>query len=531
MDPYPRNPADPALTQRIVEGELSMLGAGLSTCTNELPSPGDRWCAFSRSEQAGATELWVVNVSWALTHAPVACDEASQNCLRLTTDLWTGSQLWGPSHPYTHRFDGDTLIFHADAPADVREPYEGPVYAWRPGWPVARRISGERGVVCNGHRLSAAVYCIDALDVDIEPDALFSAPVWRSFDLIAGVLDADTAEPLSLVEHISFPTGDSSAFRAQFTRSGDKLAYSSVLEGATHETLRWVALDGPLPFAPQAVLEDAAQWELAHDGAAAYVLRGFSRETRLGTLAVVDFPSGDNVRSIATDVLHLDPVGAFDDLLSDDDHGLGYDRVTPSGEAFELIADRTKLDQIQSVAINVEGPRLSANGAHTTFFQSTGEVWPVAKVARNDGSGSCTLNTALQAETYGARFSPDSQRVLWIEYGRSGSEEGWSADPSTCGQRAKFGDWVLGYSVVGEFVVFEGGDAEDSTSYLNYTRLPRAATSPPVIPLVVEESPGYPFVTLADGDGTYIVYTASKDKPDRHGLFVHGPLEAGLPAP
>ena len=529
VDPYPRNYADPTLTKRVVEGELALVGSGMSACTNQLPAPGDRWCAFSRATDDGATELWVVNVSQARENAPVACDGSEQECLRLTSQLWTGSQLYGPMHPYTHRFEGDTLIFHADAPSELREPYEGPIYAWRPGWEAARQVS-ELGVACTGHRLSAAIYCIDAADVDVAPLDEFLPPIWHSFDLLAGMLDVEADGPLSLVERIAVHDADLDSFRMRFTRSGNRLVYSSVPEGAERQTLRWLALDSPSPFEPGTVLEDAAQWELAHDDAAAYVLRGYSRESGVGTLALVDFPAAETVQQVASYVFHIDPVGALDDLLSTEDRGFGYDRSSPDGEVFEFIADRTKLDEVQTVAVDTAGLRVSADARYTLFFQKNDNGWPVATVGRNDGSGSCALNNDLLAETYSGKFSADGQRALWIEYGQSGSEEGWAADPSTCGEKAKFGDWVLGYTISGDFLVFEGGDAEDSTSYLNYTRLPRAATSPPVIPLIIVEGPKYPFVTLPDGDATYVVYTAPNDESDSQGLFVHGPLEEGLPA-
>lgn len=528
--PYPRTWADEALTQRLIEGEVSLVGSGFTACTNELPAPGDRWCAFSRAGQAGATELWVANVSQALREGPVSCDGTREACLQLTSNLWTGFQVWGPGHPYSHRFDGDTLIFHADAANDVREPYEGPVFAWRPGWSAARRISSERGVVCNGHRRSAVAYCIDALDVDVEPDGLFSAPVWHSFDLLAGKLDSNTEGPLPLVERIASPTGDSQAFRAQFTRQGDKLAYSSVLEGDAQQTLRWVSLTGVGPFETKTVLGDAAEWELAHDGAAVYVLRGFSPDNPLGNLALADFPSGANVQPIASDVDHIDLVGV-DDPLTEEDHGLGYVRWTSSGEAFDFIKDRTKVDEVQKLASSTQGHELAPDGAHTIFFQALRpDDYPAAQVARNDGSGACTLNRELGAETYGGRFSEDGSRVFWIEYGSSGSEEGWLADPETCQQKVQFGDWVLGYLLTSEFVVFEGGDEADSTSFLQYARWSASAATDTLTPLVVAEHPQR-LLTLHEGAATYLVYTRGGDSPESQGLFVHGPLETGFPAP
>ena len=96
-------------------------------------------------------------------------------------------------------------------------------------------------MACHRHRLSAGVYCIDALDVDIDPKASFEAPKWRSFDLLAGVLDENDDQPLRLVERIDLPDGDAQAFRAQMTRAGDKL----ILECRPGKHLRELALGGP----------------------------------------------------------------------------------------------------------------------------------------------------------------------------------------------------------------------------------------------------------------------------------------------
>lgn len=525
VEPYPRVPADAELTQQIVAGPLALVGSGFTACSNGLPASGEQWCAFSRLGASENTELWVVDVALALAEGEVSCTESHVGCLQLTTNLWTGSQLWGPAHPYTHRFDGDTLIFHADAPAEVREPYEGPVYAWRPGWEAARRISTERGVTCTGHRLSAKVYCIDAVDLGPEAEP-FDPPFWQAFDLLAGDLEQVVEGSLSLVERIALPAGKPWDFMAAFDRAGLGLAYSFPVGESGPGRLRWVPLT-EATLTPATVLDDAAEWTLAHDGVAAYVLRGFDSSTLLGQLSLIDFPSGENVRPIADDVSHIDPVGAFDDLLSQTDQGIGYDRETADGPSFDFLADRSMLDSIVTVGVDIQAPRVSPDGLYTQLYQNVAGGFPVAKVARNDGGGACTLNGSLQAETYGARFAQGGKRVYWIEFGRSGSEEGWSADPATCEARTKFGDWVLGYSVSGDYVFFEGGDSEDSTSFLQYARIPVEAPPEQVTPLVLLEHPRYPFLSLETQGATYLLYAGPADAPE--GLFVHGPLEAALP--
>jgi hypothetical protein len=525
-DPYPRTYADEELSQLLVEGPLSLVGSGITACTNGLPVTGDRWCAFSRETAEGATELWVVNITAAIAQPPIACDESSSACLKLTTTLWTGAQLWGPMHPYVHRFDGDTLLFLADAPDNVRQPYEGPVYAWRPGWESARRVTSDRGALCTGHRRSAAVFCIDALDVDPDAESVFGAPLWQSFDLIAGHVDVPPESALPLVERIPVPDGDPQSFRAQLARTGDRLAYSYPV--AEQSTLRWVPLDTEEIATPTRVLDDAVGWMLAHDGNAVYYLRAFDPETQLGELMVADFPTGANAQAIAPDVAHIDPVGAVDDPQSDQDRGIGFDRWRPEGASFDFLADRSMPTETVMVGVDLEAPRVSPDGVHSLFYQSNGPSWPVATVARNDGSGRCTLNTELGAETYAGTFSPDGQRVLWVEYGRSGSEEGWIAAPGDCQQKTKFGDWVLGFSLIDDFVYFEGGDEADSTSYLQYARIPSGPTSGTVTPLVIMQNPRYPLVGLHLGDAAHLVYASALDA-EQPGLFAHGPLELGFP--
>src|SRR5205085_12683758 len=111
------------------------------------------WCAFSRplpgASPGGTTgELWVLNVSKALAGTVPICDGSSADCVRLTAALWTGTAVYGDSHPSAHRFEGDTLIFHAGATPGPHDPYQGPIWAWRPGWKQPRQLTGPRGLLC-----------------------------------------------------------------------------------------------------------------------------------------------------------------------------------------------------------------------------------------------------------------------------------------------------------------------------------------------------------------------------------------------
>src|SRR5437773_1748113 len=147
---------------------LTLLGLLLSACSQPASAATDRWCAFSLPGNTDKdTELWVIDVARAIA-GPVACDGTSPSCLRLTSNLWTGQTGSGPSHPTTHRFEGETLIFHADSDPDVDE-YRGPIYAWRPGWPAARQISGPTAYSCTAHAHAETVVCIENLSDPNDP--------------------------------------------------------------------------------------------------------------------------------------------------------------------------------------------------------------------------------------------------------------------------------------------------------------------------------------------------------------------------
>jgi hypothetical protein len=161
-----------------------------------------------------------------------------------------------------------------------------------------------------------------------------------------------------------------------------------------------------------------------------------------------------------------------------------------------------------------------------TIYLSQLNFNPVAFVTQNDGSGSCLLTSDPHAETYGTHFTHGGRRAIWIEYGRnqSESEEGWHARPETCGDKTKFGDYVLGYHLFGdELVAFEGGDRADSTSWLQYTAIRHLPEEPMPLPVVVKEHPDATLNVFAVEGDTWIVFAVQEGDPDS-GLYLHGPL-------
>jgi hypothetical protein len=332
------------------------------------------------------------------------------------------------------------------------------------------------------------------------------------------------------VEHLTVPVDQPYSFAVQLDRAGKHLAFSSVPPGADREALRYVSLDELGTSPPAMVLDNAAQWVLSNDGNAVYALRDYDREQYLGELLVADFPSGQGASTIASSVFHIDPAGEDDAPLTDEDRGVGYDVETERGSAFDFLKDRTMPGAVQRLGDGVSGPRLAPTGSHTFLFQDTGEPWPLAQVIDHATNEACTLNRELTAETYGGRFTRDGRRAAWIEFGSAGSEAGYTANLD-CSDAVKFGDWVLDYQLQDDLVIFEGGDDMDSTSYLEYARLPSAAGRAASAPLHVSKEPSFPVASFTLADGTYLAFGASFGSPSVPGLYLHGPLEAALAPP
>jgi hypothetical protein len=173
--------------------------------------------------------------------------------------------------------------------------------------------------------------------------------------------------------------------------------------------------------------------------------------------------------------------------------------------------------------------QVSNDARHSiTLLEVRGGDFPSAYINHSDSSGQCRLTADYRSETYGVHFSDSSRLAFWIEFGRneSQSEEGWYAKADTCQDRAKFGDFVRWYSVLDdEFVVFEGGDLDDSTRWLEYSSL--RTTAGPNSPRVIQERTDGIVGILRAGSAAYTLYAVGGPEAPKDatpGLFLHGPL-------
>jgi hypothetical protein len=529
----PRVPADPALTRRLVGGPAALVG-GDAGCSADPRATSDRWCAFSRN--AGATtELWVIDVTRAAAGTPIPCDGSSPSCLRLTSNLWTGEPLWGASHPTAHRFEGDTLLFHADGGMGPGNVYQGLIWVWRPGWTAARALTGPHALLCAGERRTTAVMCFDEALVEATGTGFFDRPILRELDLTAAVVVESTAR-LPVVTRVRNASGDN-AWRARFSQDGATLAFSNVATPGATEALRVIRTADAGKVPPAMVLPDVADWEIAHDGSKLYYLTGYDRargEAASGTLTLADYPSGANPAVLLNSVRSFELLGAGGEVFSDVDRGLYLTYAgsgTLAGQA--LMPSRANPTDLIVLGTRAQGVQVASDVRHTLYFQDVhGAEFPVAYVSRNDRSGLCQLTSDVHAETYGAAFTASARTAVWIEYFRnqSDSEEGWSARPEDCGEKIKWGDYVAWYVLDGDdFVIFEGGDAADSTSWLQVTPLSRSPRDPWPSPTVINEHPEPGLGIVHTAGASWILYSVSRGDPAARGVYMHGPLRRRAP--
>jgi len=520
-----REIADPALNRRLVVGAFALVGNLRDSCTQGESTEGDRWCALSRTISNTRTELWVVNFTRAIAaKAPIACDGTSPDCLKVSDDLWVDYQFWGDSQPVAQRFEGDTLIFHS-GPASTRDPYDGGIWAWRPGWQTALKLT-DHGVFCFANPRSTSIACVSNATIDKDFSNLLAMPYYREFDLMLGVLSDPDQGQLTRAAHVAHAPDDLS-FRFRFSPDGEYLAYSSVATLGAAETVQVLRVRDAGAAAPSPILSGASEWEIAHDGRSIYYLAGYDRSLgniATGTLHVANFPDGQGSVELTPLVRSFELIGVFDRSFKSEDRGLVAVAGVPDVSLAPVVmleprvADRSFQLQRGAISANV-----STDLQHTLYFTPL-KGNPVALVAHNDGSGSCQLTTDSKAETFYAEFTDSAAWVAWIEHKRTGtrSEQGWLARPGDCGDRFQFGEHVLDYWLAGDdFVLFKGSDADSSTFWLQYTRIAGAAGKPQAL----REQPDINTQIIRTAAGTWFVYSASS-QPEQadQGLFAYGPL-------
>jgi hypothetical protein len=272
----------------LVSGDIQLVGSGPDSCTNQVPAPGDRWCAFVKVSAGLNPELWVIDVTKAAAGVPAACDGTDTSCLRLSTALYVD-----PTNAFRgDGFDGDTLTF-AETPSQRGGGFLGNIFAWRPGWAAPHNLTGNGGLVCNGHALGKAAVCLQ----NPTPDATNS--FIHTAELHAGILD-DVGTPLPLIDDIivvvSAAEANTGAARwsARLAPDGKSVAWSTRATDTGTEDLHVQTLGLTTKVD---VAQDVSQWQISADSAKWYWLKSFnyaSSGAPAGTLQSAPYPGGAN---------------------------------------------------------------------------------------------------------------------------------------------------------------------------------------------------------------------------------------------
>lgn len=478
----------PGLIRLPIAGKAALVGTGLNSCTNQVPAPGDRWCAFYREVELGRAELWVINVSALAKGVSMQCVPGNAHCKRLTTNLWTGTPSVGPSHPYAHNFEGDTLIFHADATSASTELHQGPIYAWRPTWSEPRQISTKKGITCTGHFAAPVALCLD----NIEPDE--TKPL--EFDLLAGQLADAQAQGLPRIDRIhSSRSNDVSKWRGAFSRDGSQFCYSTGRTPTDGENL-WCFPSSALPANALAtgkrsnapLITDAAKWAFSRDTQKLYYLSGFNYSDQgspSGVLTMADYPSGANPTRLATGV------GAFI-ILSDGsniDRGVGlFTDVVQNRGNFRLVRDRNVAGDGVLIASGVSKASLSGDLRYTYFSHNINDQTGLADahVAQNatatqtTTAASCTLQSNATTDLYGSPFLDNAGLVFWADNVDPNVNVGTGmvANPETCTSKITFAKDLDFWFTVGDRGLIWSDDTDIDNVSIHYASVTDGRTWP-----------------------------------------------------
>lgn len=419
-------------SKRLVEGGAMLIGSGPESCTNQEPAPGDRWCAFTQPGTAlGFNELWVINVTKAAAAATtpgaasVKCNTTDLNCLRLSTALYEDFDLGFR----LHGFDGDTLIYY-DEPTQSPDGFVGTIKAWRPGWTAGRKLTDETGVVCAGHKTSAAVLCFNNVFTD-------AAVTVRTADLHAGLLTEQGGGLLPKVDTILIAAKNDvdgvRKWRADLSPDGKRVAWSSRADAAGVEILKVQTIGDDA--SRKTVAEDVSEWTITADGAKWLWLRKFNYDQTgapAGTLESAPFPDGTGATMLATAVGEYSDAGSksviFRSKMKADVGDLFVipDREAPAGVAMLdqgvlFVFDQSKDGTKAVYTKNAES--ISAGLSSAPIFD--------LYVAANDGKRPCTL-----AATPIAFLPPDFLGSDYSAWGRlntvTGEVEGMYTSLATC---------------------------------------------------------------------------------------------------
>jgi hypothetical protein len=501
-------PADVAPPVLLFGGETTLTGAGRTACSHQETASGggDRWCAFRRKgAQAGSVELWVMDVSAAARGATPPCDGTSSGCLLLTTALWQS---------YGNDFEGDTLIFYADAAPTLKtsDAYVGPVYAWRPGWSRARRLASNASL-CVGHRSAPVAACLD--DPTGKPDNP------NDVQLRVGVVaDVSDAELPALPGRWAFASDGSSLWQVAFSPDGETFAISvGNILGQSLSTIP--TRDVATATLRDHVLDGIQLWNLSNDGKKIYFFRGQKPDATLG---IADFPAGTGEQVLATNVMDFIPLGR-----GPKDLALAVRvRDGANGSAVRLLRDRDHPETATTLFTlkgTLEGLAIAPDLRYAAWVDGAFR----GNAIHAESLASCAFNPHPSPEVSNVGFTDDSSYVYWSETRPFGFRDGILAPPDRCGEQVRYARSLEFVSPIGHRGLIYGDelDESDRTVTLKYVGLAPGRDEAARGGVRVHTRVTNP-VTLVAGAGAptdlHVVYRAEATASRPGGIYMFGPV-------
>jgi hypothetical protein len=515
-----------AAGKRLVGGRAHVLGNINHSCSQPAGA-GDRWCAFSLPGPAiGQTALWVINVTKAIA-GTVTCDGKDPSCIHLTDDLWAGMDPDGAfGYPTAHQFTGETLIYLGNVPAGGGF-YEGPHFAWRPGWTAGKQLSA-KAITCTAHLLTDAVFCLE----NAQPGT-FSPTI----DLHAGRAGTSPLPPVATIYR--YTATDSLQWAATLSPLGDYIAWSGGGPTAMDpETLYLAKIDeAGMADKHVTVAKGVSQWDISGDGKRWYFERDYSYPPSnsivppTGTLATADFPSLANEKMIAPAVqtyFTLDQPGTF--------QGVGwFDGVTAGHGTFKILKDPSNPASAVVISAGASGANVSPDLRYTLIETASAKAGsePLndAIIVNNATMARCTLVMAPTISTsFGPTFLPGGSQLFWADAvdPTTLSAQGWMANPDGCTGKTKFSDKVDFWLVAGNQGLLFGEPAATANKWnLRAAKLGPGGAFPMSGATTVASDVDLPFGTVGS-DRNFIIYGVFKGDAD-DGLYAYGPVGFASP--
>jgi hypothetical protein len=446
---------DGGSARRLVAAHATLVGTGKDSCTNERGATGDRWCAFTKpSVNLGFDELWVIDVTRAAAGATIKCDGTDASCLRLTTGLFSEQTPSGTSFRI-HGFDGDTLIYYAELDPTAQGSFVGPVYAWRPGWPKGHKLTGDTGVVCNGHPAKAVALCFEGADTSSTKGALF-------FEMHAGAIAATDTTTLPLVEKVltSLDTDDPGLrkFQVDLSDDGNWLAWSARPAPAAAEALKVQKIGDNASRLN--VATNVSRWTISPDVQKWYYLRNFNYDlngAESGLLEMQTFPAGNDVATLASNVGDYSTAGVKGLLMR-----TGEAQFTGT---LSYMADRDSPWTLQTFDTRVLGViAQSTDGTAAVYTKDTSLDGLTDLYLRRTGMGvPCTL-AAVTTAIPAADFLGNNGLAVWARFNElTNVIEGVSTSSADC-RTSLFASNIASWAPAGDqTLVYEDEFAPDGS--------------------------------------------------------------------